>query len=391
MKKTVIRMLALTMALVLCLGLAACGAAPDEGQTKKTKKTTTTTEEVADATTTDKADTTVVGVNTTTTTTKKNDTTTTSRTKNVQGGIAHTTEAPTTTTTRPQPKNPIRVLAIGHSFAVDALRAHLWDMLKCAGYDYIVVAYLFTPSCSLNEQWERMQGKADHEQYCKTDPYTGEWDYYGPVQGSPDNKVQYAIRDEKWDVITLQPDPDYGGGLKYWPSVDNDYKNLGNILNWIYKNKTNSKAKLYYHMTWSFAKDCALWCFGNSSPFKGDQLLHYRSFVEATREYVLKPYNSYFAGVIPAGTSIQNARSSRLGDTFNMPGNNDPKADGYHLNDKGDYVASLTWYAVITGKSAKTVTYYGKNGEYKADFAILAEAVDNAVAKWDDVTPSSYK
>ena len=102
----------------------------------------------------------------------------------------------------------------------------------------------------------------------------------------------------------------------------------------------------------------------------------------------MKPYSSQFAGIIPAGTSIQNARSSRLGDTFNLPGSS---GDGYHLNDKGDYLASLTWYAVITGKSAKTMTYYGKNGEYKADFNILAEAVDNAVAKWDDVTQSSYK
>ena len=387
MKSTVIRMLALLLAVLLCFGLAACGETADQDGDKTTKKSTTTTT-VAE---TEESTTTAAATEGTTTTTKKDGTTTTSRTKNVQGGIVHTTEATTAPTTRPKPKNPIHVLAIGHSFAVDALRAHMWDMLKSAGYDYIVVAYLFTPSCSLNEQWERMQGKADHEQYCKTDPYTGEWGYYGPASGSPDNKVQYAIRDEDWDIITLQPDPDYGGGVKYWPSVDNDYKNLGNILNWIYKNKTNSKAKIYYHMTWSFAKDCALWCFGNSSPFKGDQLLHYRSFVEATREYVLKPYNNYFAGVIPAGTSIQNARSSRLGDTFNMPGNNDPKADGYHLNDKGDYVASLTWYAVITGKSAKTVTYYGDNNQYKADFAILAEAVDNAVAKWDDVTPSSYQ
>ena len=390
MKRTLIRIVALLAAALLCLGLAACGGGqPDGSDTTTSSKKTTTTTAADTAENGDGADTTTAGEEITTTTPAKEDKpTTTSHTKNVQGGIAHTTSATTAAPTTSAPKNPIRILAIGHSFAVDALRAHMWDLLHGAGYDYIVVAYLFTPSCSLNEQWDRMQGKADHEQYCKTDPYTGQWSYSGPEQGSPYNKVQYAIRDEKWDIITLQPDPDYGGGLKYWPNVTDDYANLGKIINWINQNKTNSKAKLYYHMTWSFATDCALWCFGNSSPFKGDQLLHYRSFVEATQTYVLDAHPGKFAGVIPAGTSIQNARTSKLGDTFNMPGNNDPKADGYHLNDKGDYVAALTWYAVITGKSATTASYHA---DYDADFAILAEAVDNAVAKWDDVTESSYK
>lgn len=348
MKHTLTRVLALMLAVLLCCGLTACG-----GTTSKPSAATTTTS-----------------------------------TKSIQTGIGYVTTTSTMTTTTAAPKNPIRLLAIGHSFAVDALRAYMWELLHNAGYDYVVVAYLFTPSCSLAEQWERMQGKADHEQYCKTDPYTGQWSYDGPPQTSPYNKVQYAIRDEKWDIITLQPDPDYGGGPKYWPSVPNDYADLGKILNWINENKTNPAAKLYYHMTWSFANDCALWCFGKSSPFKGDQLLHYRSFAEATKTYVMAPYGSSFAGVIPAGTSIQNARSSKLGDTFNMPGNNDPKADGYHLNDQGDYVAALTWYATITGKSAKTAWC---PNDYKDSFPILAEAVDNALKTPYDVTPSTYK
>ena len=240
-----------------------------------------------------------------------------------------------------------------------------------------------------------MQGKADHEQYCKTDGYTGKWSYHMPPSSSPYNKVQYAIRDEKWDIITIQPDPDYGGGPEIWPSVTNDYAHVGDIVKWINSNKTNPSAKLYYHMTWAFAEDCKLWCFDDRSPYKGDQLKHYQSFVDATKKYILDPYGSKFAGVIPAGTAVQNARTSRLGDTFNEPGGwkieNKQEADGYHLNDKGDYLAALTWYAVITGKSAKTATYYGKGDAYKADFAIFAEAVDNALAKWDGVTESSYK
>ena len=31
-----------------------------------------------------------------------------------------------------------------------------------------------------------------------------------------------------------------------------------------------------------------------------------------------------------------------------MPGNYDSNGDGYHLNDRGDCVAALTWYCVLT-------------------------------------------
>ena len=383
--KTMLRVLALLMAALLCLGMTACGGNPDETSDPAAKAPTTTAlaDESVDAPTESEVSDTTTEAPTTTTTTRY--------TKNVQGGIGYEENKEPTTTTA-APKNPIRVLAIGHSFAVDALRAHLWELLKGAGYDYVVVGYLFTPSCSLNEQWDRMQGKADHEQYCKTDGYTGQWNYHTPPSSSPYNKVQYAIRDEKWDVITIQPDPDYGGGLEIWPSVTNDYAHVGDIVKWINSNKTNTSAKLYYHMTWAFAEDCKLWCFDDRSPYKGDQLKHYQSFVDATKKYILDPYGSKFAGIIPAGTAVQNARSSRLGDTFNEPGGwkieNKQEADGYHLNNKGDYLAALTWYAVITGKSAKTATY---KGGFDAEFDILAEAVDNALAKWDGVTESSYK
>jgi hypothetical protein len=269
MKQTILRALALMLAVVLCFGLTACGGDSSDGGTTTTKKKTTTT---TSATTTtvdnDTAD--------TTTTAKPTTTTTTVHTKNVVGGIGYTTtttEAPVTTTA---PKNPIRVLSIGHSFSKDAMEAYLWDLFHEAGYDHVVVAYLFYPSCSLIEQWDRITGKVnpetgtpyEYQQYRKTDPYTGAWQ----TMSKPDNYknlANYAIKDEKWDIITLQPDPDYGTGPEFWPNQPNDYKHVGDIVNWINANKTNSKAKIMYHMTWSFSTDCRLWCF---QPFGYDQV-----------------------------------------------------------------------------------------------------------------------
>ena len=385
MKHTIIRVLALLMALVLCCGLAACGNTPDSSDTdvKKstTGKNTTTTTTVEDSSTAD---------TTTTTEAPTTTTTTTVHTKNVVGGIGYvttTTEAPTTTSA---PKNPIRILSIGHSFSKDAMEAYLWDLLYAAGYDHIVLAYLFYPGCPLNGQWDRICGNTDpktgqpyeYQQYRKTDPTTGYWSTMSKPEQYK-NLAAYAIKDEQWDIITLQPSPDYGAGPEVCGESNNDYKNVGNIVNWINSNKTNPKAQLMYHMTWSFAEDCRLWSFMYSDY---NQMQMYKDFVAATKKHIVS--TGKFKTVIPAGTAIQNARSSRLGDVFNMPGNYDKDGDGYHLNDRGDYVAALTWCTVISGKSAKTAWCPDK---YKDEFAILAEAVDNAVAKWDDVTESSYK
>ena len=136
-------------------------------------------------------------------------------------------------------------------------------------------------------------------------------------------------------------------------------------------------------MTWAFAEDCRLWSFMYSNY---DQVQMFKDFVNATRKYVIA--TGKFGGLIPAGTSIQNARSSRLGDVFNMPGEYDPKKDGYHLNDRGDYVAALTWYSVLTGKSAKTAWCPDK---YKDEFDIFAEAVDAGIKNPYVITQSSYK
>ena len=139
-------------------------------------------------------------------------------------------------------------------------------------------------------------------------------------------------------------------------------------------------------MTWSFAEDCRLWSFMYSNY---DQMQMYKDFVAATKKYIFEAHPGKFAGIIPSGTSIQNARSSKLGDVFNMPGNYDPNADGYHLNDRGDLVAALTWYTVLTGKSAKTAKC--PDSTYAAEFDIFTEAVDAAIKNPYTVTESSYK
>ncbi len=285
--------------------------------------------------------------------------------KVVNGNVSTSGNNGTTTVNADNAKKPIRILSIGHSFSKDAMQEYLWTLLTEAGYDYVVLGILFTPSCSISEQWDRMQGTAFHDSYAKTNTTTGKW-----VE-QEDKGIASAIKDEDWDIITMQPDPDYGAEIPGWEH--GDYDHLMDCINWINARKTNKNARLMYHMTWSFASDCRIWCF---KPFNYDSVAQYNAFVDSTQKYVIP--TGKFSKIIPAGTAIQNARETRLGDVFNMPGNFDPSADGYHLNDRGDYVAALTWYATITGKSATTAWCPEK---YKADFKTMATAVDQAIAQ----------
>ena len=416
MKHTASRLLALLLALMMLVGcLAACGseepgttlpgtsedqpsatngteaqgteAAPSESD--PTESTTSQTEASQTEGSTPSATGSKTSATKPTESKKPSSSATKQPSKHVQ---TYTTEATTTEATTAAPKNPLRVLSIGHSFSKDAMEKYLWDMLESSGkYDYIVIAYLFYPGCPLDGQWARISGQIDpdtgspyeYQQYRKTDPYTGEWQTCYKQDGYK-NLAEYAIKDEKWDIITLQPSPDYGAGPEKCKG-QNDYDNVGNILSWINQKKTNAKAKVMYHMTWSFAEDCRLWSFTFSNY---DQMQMYKDFVAATKKYIFGAHPNKFAAIIPAGTSIQNARSSKLGDVFNMPGNYDSNADGYHLNDRGDCVAALTWYCVLTGKKASTAAC---PDEWKSEWKIFTEAVDAAIKKPYEVTQSSYK
>src|SRR5690606_18370172 len=57
-----------------------------------------------------------------------------------------------------------------------------------------------------------------------------------------------------------------------------------------------------------------------------------------------------FSFIVPAGTAIQNARSSSIGDTFTR--------DGYHLDlDYGRFSAAATWYANLFNLDRRKNTY----------------------------------
>ena len=239
-------------------------------------------------------------------------------------------------------RRSLKILAIGNSFSVDAMKNHLYDVLKSADYDQVILGNLYIGGCSLDTHWNNINGGLSAYQYQKNDN-NGEWVY------TENTTALSALQDETWDIITVQQaSPDSGRG--------NTYGNLQNIVNWVNDNKTNSNAKVYWHMTWAYQQNSTHEGFAN---YGNNQMTMYNAIVDAVQNNVLTVNG--INGIIPSGTAIQNLRTSGLGDTLT--------ADGYHLKDTyGDYTAALTWFRALTGESLDLVTYWPNTVvDYKAD------------------------
>ena len=422
------RFLALLLAVVMLCALCACGKeAPKDDNTDKGGDTTATTTTEAEGTTTtieSEGTTTETEAPATTTGTESEGTTSATEaegtTKKPTDTKAPTTAKPTTTkapttsatkkppitgfiptlpTSATKPTRPtepddgrpvIKILSIGHSFSKDAMVTYMWDLFEAAGYN-TTIAYLFYPGCSLERQYHYVKdNSASYQEYGYNN--NGTW----VVKNNA--CVTDALWDDDWDIVTFQPSPDYGTGVSYDcnlgcnRTLTSDYMHFNTLVNTVRDYLVsaenpygpNRDVQFYYHLTWAFATDCKLWSFTYSDY---DQMKMYNNFINATKQHVVN--NNKIEGVIPCITSIQNARTTWMGDTFNVPGEYNPNKDGYHLNDKGDLVAAMTWVAYFTKKSPmefKISTPYS-DAEYKA----FAESVDNAIKKWDAVTESQYK
>lgn len=287
----------------------------------------------------------------------------------------------------------LKILSIGHSFSLDAMRTYMWDLFDAAGYN-VTIGYLYYPSCSLEQHYHYISDNSpSYEQYGKNSD--GKW----VTQSGA--KATDALWDEDWDIVTFQPDPDFGydkflNNVKCYcqwgcnKNIESDYLHFDELVDEVLAiladpknpNGPNTDVKLYYHLTWTWRQDC--WLGEYLYPKGYDQLTLYQDFIDATKKKVLT--NKNILGVIPCNTSIENARTTWMGDTFNAEASN----DGYHLNDKGDLAAALTWVSYFTGIKASNI-YVDTITYSERQIAAIAEAVDNAIAHPYEVTESTYK
>ena len=256
----------------------------------------------------------------------------------------------------------LKLLAIGNSFSNDAL-GYLWDICNAAGVEELIIGHAYIGGCSLDMHGSNMLYSNPAYEYHK---YEGSSNYT-KKEGV---KIDYILEDEEWDCISLQQLSELTG-TSYFSLLDKIVEKL---------NKKCPDAELYWHMTWSFRYD---------SEYKGfalhnyDQMALYNALMGVVNDIILP--RGDFKGIIPAGTAMQNLRTSYIGD-------NVTRDDGYHADlGIGRYTIGLTWYATFTGGSLDLVEWVPGNS-YRTSIInsldAIHESVQNALANPYEITQS---
>lgn len=216
----------------------------------------------------------------------------------------------------------VKILAIGNSFSEDAIEQNFYELAEADGIQ-VIVANLYHPGCSLERHANNIHNDIKDYNYRKV--------MNGVMVKTPDMTIDKALADEDWDYVSLQQASHFSGQFQtYNPYVSELFEYV--------KAHVKPSAKIMFHMTWAYAKD------SNHDGFKNydrSQSVMYKAITDAAGK-VMKQLP--FDILIPSGTAIQNARTSKLGDTLNR--------DGYHLNLLyGRYTAACTWFEAIFGRS----------------------------------------
>ena len=261
----------------------------------------------------------------------------------------------------------LKVLAIGNSFSNNTTR-FLYDIAKAEGVENIVLGRLYIGGCSLEKHVLCANTNAAEYKYYKNT--TGSWE---TIENST---LLYGLQDEEWDIITMQQQSGRSG------LADSYDPYLTQLIEYVHTYKTNPDAKLVWHMTWAYQNDSTQSAFAT---YANNQDTMYQAIVLATQEKIVN--NEAFSGIIPAGTAVQNARTSFFGDTLTK--------DGYHLNDLGEVIGGYMWYVAFVGKpldgTIKLDRIPGSIALSEENRAVIAEAVNNALKTPFEVTKSSYK
>lgn len=217
-------------------------------------------------------------------------------------------------------KETIKILAIGNSFSQDALETYLYELAKAENIK-VIIGNLYIGGASLELHWNNAKENKATYQYRKID-------VNGNKTNTPETSIADAIADEDWDYISFQQVSSSSGIYEsYVEPLPLLFENVKQMA-------TNPDVKYILHQTWAYAQSSTHSGFAH---YNNDQLTMYSAIVDAVwRAKELAPIDI----IVPAGTAIQNGRSSYIGDNF--------CSDSYHLDvNIGRYTAACTWFEAL--------------------------------------------
>lgn len=258
--------------------------------------------------------------------------------------------------------NSLKVLAIGNSFSEDATE-YLWEIASNYGIEEVIIGNMYIGGMDLEGHWANAASNSpNYKYYLKTN---GVW------STTENTTIKDAVLDQEWDIITIQQVSGKSGREETYSPY------LGNLISYIQDLETQKRARIVWHMTWAYQQNST---HNDFLHYNSDQMTMYNSIIK-TVSSVIEP-NESISFTIPAGTAIQNIRTSYMGDKLTR--------DGYHLSvDRGRYTAGLTWFKTITEFEISNITYRPV-GVSELDLQAIKESVNNAYQAPFEVTTSTF-
>ncbi|MFD1628929.1 DUF4886 domain-containing protein [Pseudopedobacter beijingensis] len=214
----------------------------------------------------------------------------------------------------------IKLLCIGNSYADDTVVRNLYELAQEQGID-LLIEVIYQGGTSLLDHWNNLQSNKAYSCYR----------IEKGVTTRPSQTFKEALAKEHWDYISIQQLSRYSG--KY----DSYEAQLPPILDFLKKNATNPDVKYVLHQTWANQADFISTVF--EQYYGSDQSRMYRE-IAATSKKVYENFG--FDVLVPTGTSIQNARTSAIGDFYTR--------DGYHLQlSYGRYTGACAYFQALFG------------------------------------------
>ncbi len=214
----------------------------------------------------------------------------------------------------------LKVLAIGNSFSEDGIENYLYDLAKAADKK-IIIANMYIGGAPVKLHLDNALGNKKAYAYRKIN-------LEGQKINTKGVSIEEALQDEDWDFISLQQASPLSG------QYDVIMQSLPQLVEYV--KDLAPKAKLVYHQTWAYQHDSSHKGFAN---YNNNQTKMYNSIIDATKKI---DKSKAFAYIVPAGTAIQNARTSSIGDAYTR--------DGYHLElNYGRFTAACAWYEKLFG------------------------------------------
>ena len=242
----------------------------------------------------------------------------------------------------------LEILAIGNSFSSDAL-AYVYKIAFDMGIKKIVVANLVIGGCSL--ELHAANAKGDRAAYAYNYDEKGMWEAIDNYKSST------ALTSRTWDYVSLQQVSGSSGKAETY-NEDLEY-----MINYV-KEKAPG-AKLVWHMTGAYQQNSTKTSFGD---YDFNQMTMYNAITSAVQSKISP--NENIDIIVPAGTAVQNARTSSIGDNITR--------DGFHLSyDFGCYLAGLMFVRSVTGLPVDDVEFMPRGVE-ETERIIAVKAVEEA-------------